>query len=62
MSQAQLNATQVLCRVLEQDNAQIDGRGLHMDASEGALHLLREKLLIRDIFFWLAPVDHQIRA
>ncbi|MGV0986627.1 MAG: hypothetical protein ACOYB2_18925 [Limnohabitans sp.] len=46
MSQAQLNATQVLCRVLEQDNAQIDGRGLHMNASEGARHLLREKLLI----------------
>lgn len=46
MSQVQLNATQVLCRVLEQDKAQIDGRSLHMNAADGAKHLLRERLLI----------------
>ena len=46
MSQAQINSTQVLCRLLELDKPQISGQALHDHSKDGAQHLIRERMLV----------------
>ena len=46
MSQAQINSTQVLCRLLELDKPQIDGQALFGQSSGAATHLIRERMLV----------------
>lgn len=46
MSQAQINSTQVLCRLLELDKPQISGQALHEYSKDGAQHLIRERMLV----------------
>ena len=46
MSQAQINSTQVLCRLLELDKPQISGQALHEHSKDGAQHLIRERMLV----------------
>ena len=46
MSQAQINSTQVLCRLLEMDKPQIDGQTLFGQSSDAATHLIRERMLV----------------
>lgn len=46
MSQAQINSTQVLCKLLEMDKPQISGQALHDHSKDGAQHLIRERMLV----------------
>lgn len=46
MSQAHINSTQVLCRLLEMDKPQIDGQSLFDQSSDAATHLIRERMLV----------------
>lgn len=46
MSQAQVNATALLCRLLERDKPEINGQALVTDHPDAATHLLRERLLV----------------
>lgn len=46
MSQAQVDATALLCRMLERDKPEINGRALVTDHADAATHLLRERLLV----------------
>ena len=47
MSQAQVDATALLCRLLERDKPEINGQALVTDHADAATHLLRERLLVR---------------
>ncbi len=46
MSQAQVDATALLCRLLERDKPEINGQALVTDHADAATHLLRERLLV----------------
>jgi len=46
MSQTQVDATALLCRLLERDKPEINGQALVTDHADAATHLLRERLLI----------------
>lgn len=46
MSQAQINSTQVLCRLLEMDRPQINGQALFGQSRDAATHLIRERMLV----------------
>lgn len=46
MSQAQVEATALLCRLLERDTPEINGQALFAGHAEAATHLLREWLLV----------------
>jgi hypothetical protein len=46
MSQPQVDATALLCRLLERDKPEINGQALVTDHADAATHLLRERLLV----------------
>ncbi|MDB0565158.1 hypothetical protein AB6Q13_06295 [Ralstonia solanacearum] len=46
MSQAQVDATVLLCRLLERDKPEINGQALFDGDPQAAAHLLRERLLV----------------
>lgn len=46
MSQAQITATAVLCRLLERDDLEINGQALYGDQPDAAAHLQHERLLM----------------
>lgn len=46
MSQTQIDATALLCRLLERDKPEINGQALVTDHADAATHLLRERLLV----------------
>ncbi len=46
MSQAQVDATALLCRLLERDKPEINGQALFDGDPQAAVHLLRERLLV----------------
>ena len=46
MSQAQVDATVLLCRLLERDKPEYNGQALFDAGAEAATHLLRERLLV----------------
>lgn len=46
MSQAQINATDLLCRLLDRDRPEINGHTLNTEHAEAAAHLQRERLLV----------------
>ncbi|MDO3558737.1 hypothetical protein [Ralstonia pseudosolanacearum] len=46
MSQAQVDATLLLCRLLERDKPEYNGQALFDAGAEAATHLLRERLLV----------------
>ncbi|MGE0986516.1 hypothetical protein [Ralstonia pseudosolanacearum] len=46
MSQAQVDATALLCRLLERDKPEINGQALFDGDPQAAAHLLRERLLV----------------
>ena len=46
MSQPQVDATALLCRLLERDKPEINGQALVTDHPDAATHLLRERLLV----------------
>lgn len=47
MSQSQMDATVLLCRLLEQDKPEVNGDALHAGANkDAAVNLLRERLLV----------------
>ena len=46
MSQTQVDATALLCRLLERDKPEINGQALVTDHADAAAHLLRERLLV----------------
>ena len=46
MSQAQVDATALLCRLLERDKPEINGQALVTAHADAATHLLRERLLV----------------
>jgi len=46
MSQTQVDATALLCRLLERDKPEINGQALVTDHADAATHLLRERLLV----------------
>jgi hypothetical protein len=46
MSQSQVDATALLCRLLERDKPEINGQALVTDHADAATHLLRERLLV----------------
>ena len=46
MSQTQVDATALLCRLLERDKPEINGQALVADHAHAATHLLRERLLV----------------
>jgi hypothetical protein len=46
MSQTQVEATALLCRLLERDKPEINGQALVTDHADAATHLLRERLLV----------------
>src|SRR6218665_1713275 len=46
MSQTQVDATALLCRLLERDKPEINGQALVTDHPDAATHLLREPLLV----------------
>lgn len=46
MSQTQVDATALLCRLLERDKPEINGQALVTDHADAAPHLLRERLLV----------------
>ena len=46
MSQSQVDATALLCRLLERDKPEINGQALVTDHPDAATHLLRERLLV----------------
>jgi len=47
MSQSQIDATALLCRMLDRDKLEFDGQAVHSAANkEAAAHLLRERLLV----------------
>lgn len=46
MSQSQIEATELLCRLLEQDRPEVNAHSLTTDHSHAASHLKRERLLV----------------
>jgi hypothetical protein len=46
MSQTQVDATALLCQLLERDQPEINGQALVSDHTNAATHLLRERLLV----------------